>query len=1023
MRADTGGSMSRVRWFYLIGWGVLLAGFALAFAPLQTAPPPAATAVATPPLTPSPIPAIPSTPETKLQPIQDIFNHCSEHETFPCIIYTITNHPIIGSILLLIIGAVIIFALIPVIKIIEEKTTPVWRRYIFKEPAEIPLEDRPLEEYKEELEQSLVRQSIDPVKDLADYIHRMEKHAEPLHTDEEHKFVLLSGNLTFELKPLIGFAPLPDKNSDNPILKEEATFPDLTTALQERDPNTQLLYPAFALLGEPGAGKSTLLRKLARDVIKQFGANPAAPIPVFVSLSSHRRGEPLDFLREHWERNVRVGNFMDMLEAGRVWLFADGLNEMERKGYNHRIKQWRDFIHSHISPGKNRAIVACREADYGEGLMLPRLNIHRMNPGQIQEFLNNYRPADHETIWNRIVQDYREARGDLYRLAQVPFWLVIMADPHVSENLSRNRVDMLNRLVTRWLDYESTTRKGGWKALGAENVRQTFLENLVRLAWIGLSRSQNYEFSEQEALKILKKDLNGLDSKEALRAACSCSLLVKNHGKVKFYHQLLQEYFASREVARRFQKGKSLARLWRIPWRKWDFVRSDWIPLPAPPSTFWEEATVLATGFLEPRDAEKITQNILKYNPPLAARCILESDFDMQDSIREEVSARLRMQVETPRERLAARLEAGKFLGKLGDQRILKNTGTLVLPDQKTMDFIEPDWIAIPAGAFLMGSSEKDNNASEDERPAHLVEIKDAYKIARFPVTVAEYQCFMNAGGYFDAPCWLDENAQRWLEGKLEYEESWQFFYQQTVKSQAEAILSKADQLIKSGSWAPYQIEGLRQSIKMSEEDARGRWQRLEAQKRDVNGHAVRPYLWEEPRYAIPNLPVIGICWYEARAYALWLTKVLRQSGRIHSESHTRLPSEAEWEYAARGTDQRLWPWGNRWQEDRCNSLESRIQYPSPVGIFPRGLAPCGAMDMAGNVWEWCRDVYDPRAYQNLKGETQASSTETEPGDVRVLRGGSWLSYRYVARCAYRFRDVPADFNNFVGFRLVLSPF
>ena len=122
-----------------------------------------------------------------------------------------------------------------------------------------------------------------------------------------------------------------------------------------------------------------------------------------------------------------------------------------------------------------------------------------------------------------------------------------------------------------------------------------------------------------------------------------------------------------------------------------------------------------------------------------------------------------------------------------------------------------------------------------------------------------------------------------------------------------------------------------------------------------------------------------------------------------------RLPREEVWEVAARGREGYAYPWGNDWQDGICNIAEAGIGGTSPVGLFPRARqARRGIEDLAGNVWEWCRSLYDP------------SDTEG-PNAPRVLRGGSWYGYHVSARSAYRFRDGPSDRSNDIGFRVVWS--
>jgi formylglycine-generating enzyme len=252
---------------------------------------------------------------------------------------------------------------------------------------------------------------------------------------------------------------------------------------------------------------------------------------------------------------------------------------------------------------------------------------------------------------------------------------------------------------------------------------------------------------------------------------------------------------------------------------------------------------------------------------------------------------------------------------------------------------IEFDWVMIPAGEFWMGSTKtKDKFSWDNETPQHKIRLPE-YRIARVPVTVAQFAAFVEATGY-------RTNAE---------EVGWSYVW----------IGAKWEQ-VDGAYWA--RPKGPQSSVERKQDH-----------------------------------PVTCISWQDAVAFCQW--------------AGVRLPTEAEWEKAARGTDGRIWPWGgSKPTAQRCNFAE-QVGDTTPVGYYPDGASPYGVLDMAGNVLEWTSSKYLPYPYDAQDGREDA-----EGDDYRTLRGGAWRHPVNWVRCAIRHGVNPHVRYDDYGFRVVVSP-
>jgi formylglycine-generating enzyme required for sulfatase activity len=181
------------------------------------------------------------------------------------------------------------------------------------------------------------------------------------------------------------------------------------------------------------------------------------------------------------------------------------------------------------------------------------------------------------------------------------------------------------------------------------------------------------------------------------------------------------------------------------------------------------------------------------------------------------------------------------------------------------------------------------------------------------------------------------------------------------------------------------------------------------------------PSYWEggKPPKGKEDHPVVKVSWHDAVAYCDWLARV---TGKAY-----RLPSEAEWEKGARGTDGRIYPWGNEWDSKRCNSKEGGPRDTTPVGAYPQGASPSGLRDMAGNVQEWTRSLWGKGLKSWFRPDfmypynPEDGREDLQVKGARVLRGGSFFSGEGGVRCASRFWYSPGGGDYDVGFRICVA--
>lgn len=637
-------------------------------------------------------------------------------------------------------------------------------------------------------------------------------------------------------------------------------------------------------------------------------------------------------------------------------LLLDGLNEVPAARRAEKARELAAWFRT--LPANTAIYVSCRAEDYSAdaGLDLDTLSIEPLSPQRIRAavrqwvtaavdsvevadrffwqlagderlsallekwlsagatedaFWNANHPQDHKNVYDRTTGDddnlwlghIRNPRS-LVRLAANPFMLTMLFQVWVagSGELPRNRGGLFRAFVECLLTREGLAREDG-EQRGLKPEGEALLAGLARLAWnmqSARARTSAGDGEEDNAgvltVALREEALHALGGAEMLRRAIAASVLEGNL-EIRFRHQLLQEYFSAQALAERLPT-MAATELW--PAATW------W------QRTGWEETVKLLAGFHDD-DCSPVVKWLKQAQPETAAACVLESGADVagRDVLFAELAAAWRPRLTGPDAdpEPEARAAIGRALGVLNlDQR----PGIGVTPE----GIPDIDWVWVDAGTFVYQEGER--------------RLLDAFAIARFPITNAQFQAFVDAPDGYRNPVWWEGLAEP--------------------------------------KWEP-----------------------------------------ASPGWPEPNHPRETVNWYEAMAFCGWLFRKL--------ERLVTLPTEWQWERAARGTGGKRYPWGNEYRAGAANINESYgdagphyLGGTSPVGIYPHGQSDEHVFDLAGNVWEWCLNEYqDSQRIQHAGGK------------ARVLRGGSWYYVRGSARAGARYDYDPYLRSFIIGFRVVCS--
>lgn len=424
---------------------------------------------------------------------------------------------------------------------------------------------------------------------------------------------------------------------------------------------------------------------------------------------------------------------------------------------------------------------------------------------------------------------------------------------------------------------------------------------------------------------------------------------------------------------------------------------------------------LLAAAMTE--DAEGFVRGLMATNLALAGRAAALPGLSgrLGESLLDELRWALVARSRDGDADLRARIAAGHAVGELGDPRFKRRSGLYG-------EYLLPPMVEVPGGLYPIGDDGPIaydayglKGATSAHVPRHTVAVAP-FRVGRFLVTNAEYARFLEGGGYQDERWWETTDSRRWLRGAMPNEAAMMNNRHFRARFLSDPTLFQRME-DEGGFLNAAVLERWRRWVAMDEASFEA-----ELAERWKGARQVQPALWRDERLNDPAQPVVGVTWYEARAYAAWLSA---QTGEAY-----RLLTEVQWEATSRGRSARAYAWGDAYAPECSNTFETLLRRTSPVGVFVEGDTPEGLSDLSGNTLEWTLSLFGemknavdemPEFTYPYHADDGREDVAAPPAVARMVRGGAFDSPHADARTAYRFRLLPLLRDRNLGFRLAAS--